>query len=423
MAKKTYYEFLGISSNATNDEIRTAIRNALLEAHTDKGGDPTKAARRIELIKEARDVLTFPQSRKNYDQNPIKIEVDEREAKQSPSDPSSLSIEDIKRAPSSAREYDAIVKVVLIGERYVGKTCLKNRFAEEDEDDSNQPLAQHNWNGRTPPLEGIQHSSKMFVTSNQAKVKIQTWDGKNLRDPVLRGAQAIVILVDTTDRDTLDNLEARMNEARDIGPRSKIYIVGTKSDLAKKRAFAAEEVNEKLNQLKPKFPNIVSYSECSAKEKTGVLELFYRIAEDFKPILTLQDREKSTATTTPVTSTAPRSTQSWFGFGQKTDTSSERKLIQNPRAVDYISALVSYVQQQIKRLGEEHPKAKQLMLMQMNLNEIDTVEQAQQKVSDIRKIVDTNPFKPTKGVQALDQIFNKDNSLKEDVTSMDAHIP
>ena len=61
---KDYYELLGVSKNASQDEIKRAFRKAALQHHPDKGGDSAK----FKEINEAYQVLSDPQKRAQYDQ-------------------------------------------------------------------------------------------------------------------------------------------------------------------------------------------------------------------------------------------------------------------------------------------------------------------------------------------------------------------
>lgn len=64
MAKRDYYEVLGVSKDASADEIKKAFRRAAIEHHPDRGGDEQK----FKEINEAYEVLKDDQKRKRYDQ-------------------------------------------------------------------------------------------------------------------------------------------------------------------------------------------------------------------------------------------------------------------------------------------------------------------------------------------------------------------
>jgi molecular chaperone DnaJ len=62
--KRDYYEVLGISKNASPDEIKKSYRRSAVEHHPDRGGDEAK----FKEINEAYEVLKDPDKRKRYDQ-------------------------------------------------------------------------------------------------------------------------------------------------------------------------------------------------------------------------------------------------------------------------------------------------------------------------------------------------------------------
>ena len=65
MSKRDYYEVLGVSKDASADEIKKAFRKAAVKHHPDKeGGDETK----FKEINEAYEVLKDQQKRQRYDQ-------------------------------------------------------------------------------------------------------------------------------------------------------------------------------------------------------------------------------------------------------------------------------------------------------------------------------------------------------------------
>ncbi len=64
MAKRDYYEVLGVGKQASADEIKKAYRKAAIEHHPDKGGDEAK----FKEVGEAYEVLSNSDKRKRYDQ-------------------------------------------------------------------------------------------------------------------------------------------------------------------------------------------------------------------------------------------------------------------------------------------------------------------------------------------------------------------
>jgi len=65
MDKRDYYEVLGVSKNASADELKKAYRKAAVQYHPDKeGGDEAK----FKEVNEAYDVLKDSQKRQRYDQ-------------------------------------------------------------------------------------------------------------------------------------------------------------------------------------------------------------------------------------------------------------------------------------------------------------------------------------------------------------------
>lgn len=67
MAKKDYYEILGVQSNAKEDEIRKAYRKLALKYHPDRNKDKTRAEEKFKEINEAYQVLSDKKKRAEYD--------------------------------------------------------------------------------------------------------------------------------------------------------------------------------------------------------------------------------------------------------------------------------------------------------------------------------------------------------------------
>ena len=68
MAKRDYYEILGVAKNASDAEIKKAFKRMAMKLHPDRNPDDDKAEEKFKVAKEAYDILSDAQKRAAYDQ-------------------------------------------------------------------------------------------------------------------------------------------------------------------------------------------------------------------------------------------------------------------------------------------------------------------------------------------------------------------
>ena len=68
MAKRDYYEVLGVDKNASSDDIKKAYRKLAIKYHPDRNPGDSKAEEKFKEAAEAYSVLNDPEKRKQYDQ-------------------------------------------------------------------------------------------------------------------------------------------------------------------------------------------------------------------------------------------------------------------------------------------------------------------------------------------------------------------
>ena len=67
MAKRDYYDVLGVSRTASADEIKKSYRRLAMKFHPDRNKDDATAEGKFKEAKEAYDVLKDPDKRATYD--------------------------------------------------------------------------------------------------------------------------------------------------------------------------------------------------------------------------------------------------------------------------------------------------------------------------------------------------------------------
>ena len=67
MAKRDFYDILGVAKNASEEELKKAYRKLAMKFHPDRNTDDAKAEEKFKEVKEAYEILTDPRKREAYD--------------------------------------------------------------------------------------------------------------------------------------------------------------------------------------------------------------------------------------------------------------------------------------------------------------------------------------------------------------------
>ncbi|XP_033745443.1 ras-related protein Rab-26-like isoform X5 [Pecten maximus] len=163
------------------------------------------------------------------------------------------------------------VKVMLIGDSGVGKTCLLVRFKDGAF-----------LSGSFISTVGIDFRNKV-VDVDGTKVKLQIWDTagqerfRSVTHAYYRDAHALLLLYDVTNKSSFDNIRAWLGEINEYAQEDVvIMLLGNKSDSTADRVIRTED-GEKLAREYG-----VAFMETSAKTGMNVDLAFMAVARDLK---------------------------------------------------------------------------------------------------------------------------------------------
>ncbi len=114
------------------------------------------------------------------------------------------------------------------------------------------------------------------------KVKLQVWDTagqerfRTITTSYYKGAQAIIVVFDITDRDSFEHVKNWMADVDKFAKEGVLRILaGNKCDLEHQRKVSKDEGKELASRYG------IDYIETSAKETTNIEELFFNTTDNF----------------------------------------------------------------------------------------------------------------------------------------------
>jgi Ras-related protein Rab-8A len=171
---------------------------------------------------------------------------------------------------SHSATYDMQIKLLMIGDSGVGKTCLLLRYAN----DSFSPTF--------ITTIGIDFKIKNIEIDDK-RVKLQIWDTagqerfRTITTSYFRGAQGIVLVYDVTDRRSFESIR---NWISQIQQHADVHVnkilVGNKCDMLDEKVVSTEEGQKLATEFGMEF------WETSAKNDVNVEQSFSDIAKSVK---------------------------------------------------------------------------------------------------------------------------------------------
>ncbi|CAK7331622.1 unnamed protein product [Dovyalis caffra] len=178
--------------------------------------------------------------------------------------------------PARARaDHDYLIKLLLIGDSGVGKSCLLLRFSDGSFTTSFITTIGIDFKIRTIELDGKRIKLQIWDTAGQERFRTIT-TGKPRA--YYRGAMGILLVYDVTDESSFNNIRNWIrNIEQHASDNVNKILVGNKADMDEsKRAVPTSKGQALADEYGIKF------FETSAKTNLNVEQVFFSIARDIK---------------------------------------------------------------------------------------------------------------------------------------------
>jgi small GTP-binding protein len=167
------------------------------------------------------------------------------------------------------KDSDITIKLLLIGNAFVGKTLIVQKFID------------NTFSKSTMSTIGVDLQSKI-IDINGKKVKYLIWDTagedrmKTMTYSYYRGCHVILIVYDVTNQKSFENVTTWV-ECVDKFAKTNVLriLVGNKTDLEDQRVISKEDGKKLADE------NGLKFYEISAKAVTGLCEMFEDIAKEY----------------------------------------------------------------------------------------------------------------------------------------------
>jgi small GTP-binding protein len=154
------------------------------------------------------------------------------------------------------------MKILLIGESKVGKTCLINSYVIRSFNINQLSTVGLDFRTKKLDIQGKQIILNIYDTAGQERFR-------NLATGYMKSADGFLVCFDLTSESTLENVTYWINSIKNTARKNaSMLIIGNKSDLNEDREVTTEQGKEFAAK------NGIDYLETSSKMHIGVDEAF-----------------------------------------------------------------------------------------------------------------------------------------------------
>ena len=165
-------------------------------------------------------------------------------------------------------DFDLSFKIIIIGDSFVGKSCLALKACKG--------LFEESYN----PTIGFEFLT-FFVKIDESNIKLQIWDTcgqevyRSLISSFYHNSSLAILVYSIDNTNSFENLESWLNELKTLGnPDINIFLIGNKADLEDIR-----EVSKEMGEKFSKSHDINFFLETSAKTGFNAENVFIKASK------------------------------------------------------------------------------------------------------------------------------------------------
>ena len=184
---------------------------------------------------------------------------------------------------STLEDYDIKLKIMVLGESMVGKTCLITRYTNDK------------FGGRYLCTVGIDFQKKK-IEKNNKKILLQIWDTagqerfRNVTKNYFHASQGFILAYDINNKESFEKVQYWVEEIKsNAEEKIKCILIGTKCDLDRREVSEEEGI-----ELGRKFG--YKFLETSAKDNINIDETFDTLVSEI--LTNYEDNKRASLTLT-----------------------------------------------------------------------------------------------------------------------------
>nr|XP_039271685.1 ras-related protein Rab-15-like [Styela clava] len=184
------------------------------------------------------------------------------------------------------KDYDVLFRIMVLGDTGVGKTCLLQRFCDNEFRYSHVCTIGIDFKMKTLVMDGIRTRIQIWDTAGQERYR-------SITRQYFRKAQGIILTYDTTDESSFLSIRDWAEDIKEFGDKDvNIILAANKSDREDSRQVSIEAGQQLADELKIPFTEVSAYTSENVSEMFATITSLILARYKDEIITSIQERSR-----------------------------------------------------------------------------------------------------------------------------------